>query len=117
MEHVFVDEEKGDLKSDVLPSRERHLPGAHSEALGNWVKQPNLGQGVRGRSTRAEPRTYQGKLYGEVGKENSLCALPLVLSGGDLVRLELPPAKVRDRVDNDPRDTTSKIDNLPGLCE
>ena len=47
VEHVFVDEEKRDLKNDVLPSGERHLPGAHSEALGNWVKQPNLKQGVR----------------------------------------------------------------------
>jgi len=61
------------------------------------------------------PATYQGKLYGEVGKEHTLCTLPLVLSGGDLVWLELPPAKVRDSVDNDPRDAASKVDNLWGL--
>jgi len=41
VEHVFVDEEKRNLKNGFPPSREWYLPGAHSEALGNWMKQPN----------------------------------------------------------------------------
>lgn len=44
VEHVFVNEEKGDLKDGFLPGREGNLPGAHSEALSNWVEQPNLGR-------------------------------------------------------------------------
>jgi len=93
--HVFVDEEKRDLKGYILPSRERHLPGAHSETLSNWVKQPN-----------------QGELDGKVGKEDTLCAFPLILGRRDLVWLELPPTKVRNGVDDDPRDATSEVDNL-----
>ena len=42
VEHVFVNKEERDLKGTFYPSREWYLPGAHSDSLGNWVKQPNL---------------------------------------------------------------------------
>jgi len=41
VEHIFVNEKKRDLNSDVLPSGEGNLPSTHPETLGNWVKQPN----------------------------------------------------------------------------
>jgi len=47
-----------------------------------------------------------------MGKKHTLCALPLILSSRNLVWLELPPTKIRNGVDDDPRDTTSKVDNL-----
>jgi hypothetical protein len=49
-----------------------------------------------------------------MGKEHALCALPLILSRRELVRLKLPSAEVRNGVDDDPRDTTSKVHNLWG---
>jgi hypothetical protein len=60
VEHVFVNKKERDLKRDIPPKRERHLPGAHSESLGNWVKQPNLEQDIRARIIRAELHNIPG---------------------------------------------------------
>lgn len=54
VEHVFINEEKRDLKDNLVPGREWYLPGAHSETLGDWVKQPNLGEEVRTRKAQAK---------------------------------------------------------------
>ena len=54
VEHVFVNEEKRNLKDRFRPGREWYLPGAHSKTLGNWVKQPNLRQDVNTWGMRAE---------------------------------------------------------------
>jgi len=59
--------------------------------------------------------TYQGELYGKVRKKHTLRALPLILGRRELVWLKLPPTKVRDGVDDDPRDATPKVDNLWNL--
>jgi len=95
VEHVFVNEEKCDLKDDFLPGREGYLPGAHSKTLSNRVKQPN-----------------HRELYGKMGKKHTFCALPLFLGRRELVWLKLPPAKVGDGVNDGPRDATSKVDGL-----
>jgi len=48
-------------------------------------------------------RTYGWPLDGEVGKEDALDALPLLLWCGHLARLQLPLAEVWDCVNDDPR--------------
>jgi len=45
-------------------------------------------------------------------KKDALCALPLILCGRDFVWLKLPPTKVRDGINYNPGDATSKIDKL-----
>ena len=42
MEYVLEDEEEQDLGDDVLPGRERHLPGRHAEHLSHGVEEPDL---------------------------------------------------------------------------
>lgn len=45
-------------------------------------------------------------------EENELSALPLLLRGRDFVRLQFPSPEVRNRVDDDPRNAASEVDNL-----
>jgi len=47
-------------------------------------------------------RTYGWPLDGEVGKEDALDALPLLLWCGHLARLQLPLAEVWECVNDDP---------------
>jgi hypothetical protein len=47
-----------------------------------------------------------------MGEEDELGAIPLVLRGGYLGGLKLPFAEVRDGVDDDPGDGTTKVDDL-----
>ena len=42
MEHVLKHEEEQDLRDDVLPGGERHLPGRHAEHFCHGVEEPDL---------------------------------------------------------------------------
>jgi hypothetical protein len=55
---------------------------------------------------------YGGPLDGEVGKEDSLGTLPLLLWCGHLVGLQLPLAEVGEGVNDNPRYATTEIDGL-----
>jgi hypothetical protein len=61
---------------------------------------------------RRKRRAYGGPLDGEVGKEDSLGTLPLLLWCGHLVGLQLPLAEVGYGVNDDPRYATTEIDGL-----
>lgn len=45
-------------------------------------------------------------------QQHRLCALPHLFISGDLGGLQFPLSKVRDLVDDDPGDATSKVDDL-----
>jgi hypothetical protein len=47
-----------------------------------------------------------------MGEEDCLCALPLFLRRGHFLGLQLPLVKEWNGVDDNPRDATSKIDDL-----
>ncbi len=55
---------------------------------------------------------YGGPLDGEVGKEDPLGTLPLLLWCGHLVGLQLPLAEVGDCINDNPRYATTEIDGL-----
>ena len=57
-------------------------------------------------------RAYSRSLDSEVREENESSAFPLLCWRWDLVRLKFPLAEVRDSVDNNPGDGTSKVDKL-----
>jgi hypothetical protein len=95
MEHVLEEKEEEQLRQLCLPGREGDLPGGHADRLGDGVEEPD-GRG----------------LDGEVGEEDLFGALPLLLRSRDFTRLELPPPEVRDGVDDDPGDATTKVDDL-----
>jgi hypothetical protein len=61
---------------------------------------------------RKDSNTYCWELDGEVREENLLRALPLLSSGRDLGRLQLPLAEVRDGVDDDPWYTAAEVHQL-----
>ena len=60
-------------------------------------------------------RTHYRELYSKMGKKDTLCALPLILGGRNLVWLKLPPTEVRDGVNDDPRDATAEVNELGRL--
>jgi hypothetical protein len=57
-------------------------------------------------------RAHQRHFHGEMGEEDELGAIPLFIESGYLVRLKLPSAEVRDGIDDDPGDSTTKVDDL-----
>ena len=62
--------------------------------------------------------TYSGQLDGEVTEQNLSGAFPLLSRSRDFVWLQLPLAEVRNSVDDDPWDATTKVynlDDIPGL--
>jgi hypothetical protein len=56
--------------------------------------------------------TDSRQLDGEMGEEDLLGTLPLLLSGGNFVGLQFPLLEVWHGVDDDPRYATSKVYNL-----
>ena len=108
MEHVLEEKEECELRKHDFPRRERYLPSAHAERLSDGVEEEDLWRtGVTviqstSRSTKMD-ETYGWSLNGEVGKEDTLCTLPLLLWCRYLVGLQLPLAKVWDCVNNNPR--------------
>lgn len=56
--------------------------------------------------------TYSGQFNSEMGEKHLLGALPLLCGGRNFGRLEFPLLKVRNGVDDDPRNTASEIHNL-----
>jgi hypothetical protein len=95
VEHILEDKEKCKLREHDLPRRERHLPSAHAKGLCDGVEEED-----------------GGPLDGEVGKEDSLGTLPLLLWCGHLVGLQLPLAEVGEGVNDNPRYATTEIDGL-----
>jgi hypothetical protein len=57
-------------------------------------------------------KTYSWEFDREMRHQHLLCALPLLLRRRDLVGLKLPLPKVGNGVYNNPRDATTKVDNL-----
>ena len=118
VEHVLEEKEECELREHGLPWRERHLPSAHAKRLCDGVEEEDLCGNRGGPSQRAvQPkcikwRAYGRPLNGEVGKEDTLCALPLLLWRRYFVGLQLPLAKVRDCINDNPRYTTTEIDGL-----
>jgi hypothetical protein len=95
VENVFEHEEEEHLGNDCLPAREGHLPCLHAKELGHGVEEPD-----------------DGELDCEVAEQDLLSTSPLLSQCRHLVGLQLPPAEVRDGVDDDPRNGTAKVDNL-----
>ena len=59
--------------------------------------------------------TYSGQLDGEVTEQNLSGAFPLLSRSRDFVWLQLPLAEVRNSVDDDPWDATTKVYNLDDI--
>ena len=60
--------------------------------------------------------TDSGQLNGKVGEKDLLSTLPLLLRSRNFVGLEFPLLKVRNSVDDDPRNTAPKVYKL-GACQ
>lgn len=56
--------------------------------------------------------TYRRQLDGKVTKQNLPGAFPLLGGRRDFARLQLPLAEVRNGVDDNPWDATTKVNNL-----
>ena len=94
MPSILKDKENRDLESHCLPTWERDAC-VHAAVFCHWVEKPDL-----------------RKLDSEVAEENEFCALPLFGDCGDLLVLDLVLVEIGDSVDDDPRNTSSKVNNL-----
>lgn len=56
--------------------------------------------------------TYRRQLDSEMREEDLLRTIPLLFCGGDLVGLELPLPEIGNSVDDNPRYTSAKVDDL-----
>jgi len=70
VEHVLKEKEECELGEHDFPRRKRHLPSAHAKRLSDGVEEED-----------------RGALNGEVGKEDTLRTLPLLLWRRHLVGL------------------------------
>ena len=55
---------------------------------------------------------YLRQFNREVREQNKFCAFPLLSGCWHFVGLELPPTEVRNSIDYNPRDATTKVHNL-----
>jgi hypothetical protein len=122
VERVLEDEKEGNLPGDRPERGEGDRVGRHAEILSHRMEAPDLrartkarqqrGQGRRERRTRGEGKAHLGELDGKVREEDELCAVPLLLGGRDLARLQLPLVEVGDAVDDDEGEAAAKVDDL-----
>lgn len=98
VERVFKDEEEGELSEHHRNRSERNLVGRHAEVAADRVE-------------KVDEREFAGK----VGDQDVFGAGPELLVRYVLVLLQLPLLEVRDPVDDEPWDTTAKVDNLSSV--
>ena len=98
VERVFKDEEESELSKHHRDRGERDLVGRHAEVATDRVE-------------KIDEREFAG----EVGDQDVFGAGPKLLVRYVLVLLQLPLLEVRDPVDDEPWDTTSKVDNLASV--
>lgn len=94
MPGILHDEEDGNLPRQGSQSRERRTV-VNTKVGGDGVEEPDLGQ-----------------LGGEVADEDDGGAIPLLLEGRDLLRLQLVLVEVRDLVDYHVRNAAAEVDEF-----
>lgn len=95
VEEVLKDEEECNLRSNGAQGRQGNLVGRHAESLSQGMEQPN-----------------GGELDSEMREQDTLGTFPLLSSRRNLGGLKFPFPEVGDSVDDDPRNATTKVDNL-----
>lgn len=92
---IFKDEEAGHLEGNGGVVWEGDLPRLHSEEFGERMEEPD-----------------SWEFNGKVREQDEFGALPLLLLARHLVWLELPTTEIGNRINNDPGNTASKVDDL-----
>jgi hypothetical protein len=113
VEEILEEKEEENLRSHGGERGEGNMVCFHAQTFSSGVKQPYLNEKLSIRQIRIIIiPAYQGQFNREMGVQNELGTLPLLLGRRDLIRLELPFAKIRHGINNNPGNASTKVDDL-----